>query len=629
MTTPEKKSGLQKKVSSIFEGIPEMDDLSVAPAAPAPVPTPFSPVAQTPEPSMSPKVTAPSAAATTEEFLKQLRAHGNAAREFEAYAVDGLKRGMAARIGVDLGERQYKLVRLDSKLRLQAIACHEWSDSLESEIAKEIKEGAFRELIAKINAESSPIVMGLPGEAVSYQVIRLPALPKAEMVKAARWELTKKGLMDPGHSLVDCVSLVSKSTDRRVFVLAIAVRDADVTARIQLAEDAGLFVEDVQTTVQALDRIVRQSQLIAQGQDGVVLELGFTTSTLCFFHGNALQYARTFAVGAKECIAAIRGVVKVDGQTFTLTDEDAMLFLRHVGIPTDEMLKNSPARVFLSQITARVRPVLEGIVEELRRSLEFYVNNTGLGPVQSLHLSGGMALTKNLDTFLGNAMGITTNILRPFELLGISIPPNWKASQSALSVALGLSMEGGLRLNLLPEKNLWQARERKVMRWTKLVTATMVSGILVIGGGLGLWSGKLGEKVDSLSSSCATISDQVGKCKRILVIQKTIREREQLIVGNALRQPVWEGILKEISNSVPDNVVLTELSLIRHSMPKTLRLVGSIYADNLSADSQLSSFEKKMTYSPYFQHFELNSRKNVPGASPSASSFEIHGVLQY
>ncbi len=626
MTTPEKKSGLQKKVSSIFEGIPEMEESAVAPEIPAqkPAPLPIPPVAQVPERESH------GAAAATEEFLKQLRANGDVAREFEAYAVDGLKPGMPhARIGVDLGERQYKLVRLDSHRRLEAIACHEWSDPLDMEVAKEIKEGAFRELIAKISSERGAIVMGLPGEAVSYQVLRLPSLPRDEMVKAARWELTKKGLIDPGHSLVDCVSLVSKSTDRRVSVLAIVASDADVTARIQMAEAAGLLVEDVQTTVQALDRIVRQSQLIAQGQDGVVLELGFTTSTLCFFHGNALQYARTFAIGAKECIAAIRGVVKVDGQTFTLTDEDAMLFLRRVGIPTDETLKNSPARVFLSQIAARVRPVLEGIVEELRRSLEFYVNNTGLGPVQTLYLSGGMALTKNLELFLANAMGIGTKLLRAFDALGITLPSNWKGSQPVLSVALGLAMEGGLRLNLLPKKNLWQVRERKVMRWTKLVTATTVSGILVIGAGLGLWSGKLGKNLTSLRDSCATLCDRVGKCKRILVIQKTIREREQLIVGNALRQPVWEGILKEISNSVPDNVVLTELSLIPHSMPKTLRLVGSIYADNLSADSQLSCFEKTMTYSPYFQNFELNSRKNVPGASPSSSSFEIHGVLQY
>ena len=236
---------------------------------------------------------------------------------------------------------------------------------------------------------------------------------------------------------------------------------------------------------------------------------------------------------------------------------------------------------------------------------------------------------KGLDEFLAKELGMAVKVLRPFDALGLRLPDAWKISQPAFTVPLGLAFQAGQGLALMPISYRLRALDKTVTRWTKVIAVTTVAGFLVMGGALKLGQMILGRRLAAGEQQCAALVSPTQMCKKIQEMQKTIREREQLIVGPALRQPLWEGIFKDIGNTIPDNVVLTELSLVPQSVPKTLRLVGTIYADNLSADSQLSAFMDKMGVGPYLLSFDLASRKKVPNAGVPSSTFEIRGVLEY
>lgn len=686
MSINDKKSGLQKKISSIFQGMPNMEEPGAsgpnpdvnpdageslgkrlkeemerrrseasAPAEPSPAPVP--PPAPQPVPEQVPaappvvpvEVAAPQAplpvppapeagppaSNPSMEFLKQMRLAGSTVAPYHTYAQAGLKAGASgSSIGLDLGERQYKLIRMGKKKALEGLAFHEWAESSEFPTEPETKQEVLREMVEQVHGTKARTVLGIQGESVAYQILRLPVLSREEMAKAVRWELTKKGLLESGvPTLLDYTALRAKYSEKKALVLAVSVNEAYVTGHIQCAENAGLSVEQVDTTVQALEQIVREGRLFPEGDDGAVLEMGFGGSTLCFYRGTDLQYARVLGLGGKDFLTAITGSLRVDGQSITLSATDALLLQRVVGIPGDDMLKSSPARNLFSQLSARMRPVLEDVVSELRRSIEFYVSSSGLGPVSVLYLSGGIAGMNNLAAFLSKELGMTVKVLKPFDMLGISVPENLRGAmataQPSFTLALGLALQKGHRLKLMPAQYRWKSVDRMVTRLIKVTAGATIAGILMVGGGLQAGLALLKNQLAAVEAQSKSIAEPVQQARKFEEILKGVRDKEKLIVGNALRQPVWEGVLKEISRAIPPNVVLTEISLVPQSVPKTLKLIGTIYADNLSVDSELGLFMRGMGASPYFFQFDLMSRKNILGSERPASAFDLRATLRY
>ncbi len=158
---------------------------------------------------------------------------------------------------------------------------------------------------------------------------------------------------------------------------------------------------------------------------------------------------------------------------------------------------------------------------------------------------------------------------------------------------------------------------------------TALTGMLALGGVLHLGNTMLEKRLAYVRQERTKITSAVNKAEKIIELKKKIREKEELVAGNALRQPAWEGILKEIGTAIPSNAILTELLLVPMSVPLTIKLSGVIYAGNRSVDSELSSFMSVMTVSPFFLQFDLVSRKNQVDEARPSSTFDFLGVLEY
>ncbi len=626
----EKKSGLQKKISSIFQGMPNLEPgLS---QAPQPSPQPAVPVPPSPpsKPSLPERLAgAPSTAAA--DFLQQLREASGGQPSAQDYASPQLSpQKQDGVLALDLGERCYKLLRLSRDRRfIEAASFHEWTESLERPIELQEQEQALADMLQRAKARHMPGVLALPSDAVSYHLLRMPVMPQGELRKALQWEIAKKSGANAGEIFIDHETVLEKSKDDKVTLLVTAAQAGHAEEKIEQAETGGMRVEAVSAVAQALAAFVRRSRLFAAGQEGALLDLGFGSTTICFFHGTELQYARTLAWGAKDVLSAMTGAFQAGGENVVIGPREALLLQQQLGVPGDAELKTHPARALVSQLSMRLRPALEHLAEEIRRSLEYYVNQTGLGPVTALHLCGGAAQIKGLPELLAKELGMGLQVLKPFDALGIAWPSVMRAGQSAFTVALGLALRAGGSTALLPPAYRWRALDRQATRWAKVIMTASLAGFFLLSGVLQVGHWMLTNRLATSRQQTAALAGPAQQCKRILEIQGLIAEREKKITGRALRQPLWEGVLKELSNTIPDNLVLTEMGIVPSSVPKTLRIAGIIYADNLSADSQLSAFVDRMALGPYFLSFDLASRKNMTQTDAPASTFEIRGVLEY
>lgn len=104
--------------------------------------------------------------------------------------------------------------------------------------------------------------------------------------------------------------------------------------------------------------------------------------------------------------------------------------------PQREMLK--------TQVFNCMAPVLSELVQELRRSLDYYRGKAGDAPINEILLTGGTAKLRNLAPFIEAELGIPTRIANPFQYARVTSrnfsPEYLDESSTLFSVAVGLGI---------------------------------------------------------------------------------------------------------------------------------------------------------------------------------------------
>lgn len=104
--------------------------------------------------------------------------------------------------------------------------------------------------------------------------------------------------------------------------------------------------------------------------------------------------------------------------------------------PQREMLK--------TQIFNCMAPVLSELVQELRRSLDYYRGKADDAPINEILLTGGSAKLRNLAPFLEAELGIPTRVASPFQFARVTsknFSPEYLDDAATLfSVAVGLGI---------------------------------------------------------------------------------------------------------------------------------------------------------------------------------------------
>ena len=103
---------------------------------------------------------------------------------------------------------------------------------------------------------------------------------------------------------------------------------------------------------------------------------------------------------------------------------------------------NNPEVRTLSMLDITEKPTEEAIVEEIRRSLRFYVKEAGNSDFRKVYLMGGTAKLKGLTEFIAEKVNLPTEVFLPF--INVEMPEKFidkKDPQLALAVGLAMRAE--------------------------------------------------------------------------------------------------------------------------------------------------------------------------------------------
>ncbi|MBF2067960.1 MAG: pilus assembly protein PilM [Calothrix sp. C42_A2020_038] len=222
----------------------------------------------------------------------------------------------------------------------------------------------------------------------------------------------------------------------KVQVLLVATRKDFTDTYIRTFEEAGLQVDVLEISSFALIRTIREQLRQFSPQEAAVLvDIEFDSTEIAIIVNGVPQFSRTVPIGTYQMQIAL-------SRAMNLPASRDMELLQGMTIPSTPMEGGKTGQTSVNPGMAAMMRVLGELTDELRRSIDFYLNQSENLEVAQILLAGpGGGLTQ-IDEFFTQRLSLPATQIDPVGALSLTIDEEkYPAMQRpGLGIVLGLGM---------------------------------------------------------------------------------------------------------------------------------------------------------------------------------------------
>lgn len=309
---------------------------------------------------------------------------------------------MPAHFGLDIGLYSIKLVEARKKGSSYQLAAFGEARTLapldsKSEQDKIAVSETIKKLVADSKTTTKNVALSLSENDVFSQVIELPYLSSAELASAIKFEAEQYIPVPLEEVKIDYLVLKmppKEAITEKMEVLLVGAKKQALDNITKLVEKAGLYPLIVETEVLSIIRGLASEVLSTV----FILDFGFRSTNLIIVKDGILKFIRTLSTGGEAFTRAI-------AKSFNMDIGQAEQYKVSYGV--DEALLEG-------KVSKAIEPALSAIVEEVKRSLEFFSQKeAGMSP-KNLILSGSGANMPGLSSFLTTQLNLEVTVADPF-----------------------------------------------------------------------------------------------------------------------------------------------------------------------------------------------------------------------
>lgn len=555
-------------------------------------------------------------------------------------------------IGLDIGSSYIKIVQLQRVRKGYVItncitrALPQSAKESSAEKKKLIREFT-KSFIADARVKTNLGRLAVAGKGIFILSLNVPPLNKKDLRGAVSLELKKRlpFQLDLSNMLFDFY-VTGQSRDEKgtslIQVSCIAGEYLVLDEYVQMMKEMGIRPMAINAIPDALGNLLSFCLEVEPQKTYAVLDLGANTTLLNFYKDASLVFSREIAVGGDHLTRAMARSVTTSTGTVNIIPDEAEKIKRQCGIPLEDEARQEYLTDFGillgEQITTMLRPTLERMVMEIGRTVNYYTKMFKSENIECLYLTGGGSRMRNIERFLLlNLPGMkkiepldTLKAVKGWADVGI-FKQELVMEQAAphLACAFGLCLAGGGRINLLPQK---EKIEQKAMFLTSLLRISFPV-TLALGLAFYAFSYTNAVKYKALNSRLDTEINRLEpiahKVRDYMDIKTKLQQRKEVLDKAVGKQPLWWGVLKEISNITPQEVIISKITSHDKSGVRQARLFGKIFARYTIVDVALSQYLMTLSESPFFSNVELVSSRQDMYSPVPAADFEIACTLSY
>ncbi len=332
--------------------------------------------------------------------------------------------------GLDIGSSAIRLVQLRrSGVRFNLVSYGSANIPIglsQSDSPLDMKQLSeiIKRLVKDCKVSTKNVVSALPGSEVFTVVVKMPQMSASEVERAIKWQAEQNIPLKIDEVRI-AWQLVSPAigNSKEMAVMIVAAPNNKIERLINILEGADLSVSYLETVPVALSRSLGGTK----GIKTMVVDIGAMSTEIAIVQDEIIYHSRSLPMAGLAFTRAI-------SQNLGLDLNQAEQFKRKFGLVQEKLE---------GEIFKTLKPLLNGIVEEIKRSMKFYQEQFGFN-VEKIILSGGSARLIELPSFLSTVLEIDVQVGTPWGDISYpaAVSQNIFDTFAEYSTAAGLAKRG-------------------------------------------------------------------------------------------------------------------------------------------------------------------------------------------
>jgi type IV pilus assembly protein PilM len=543
-------------------------------------------------------------------------------------------------VGVDLGHDDLKMVKIhrisDQKFEILEYA----RIPFDPDIIRESPQfhQFLRPVLAKFcaNSKNVEIWCTISSARVETRQLRIPKVSQNQIPNSAYWSYQKLSSFSEKDNLFDFELLgeVEDGNKPKIDVLAYTAPQAEIRDLKDLFNKAGFPLTGISIVPFAFQTLLRVGRIVSDETHVSSLYIGRDWSRIDIFSEGNLMLSRGIKAGVKTMIEALRN--EIEGNLFELSiaksstkdtariraikkklkfelDQANQLFFGVIHDSSPSAMDERQRLLKEDKIFKMILPALQRLVRQVERTLRHFSLNYENARVGRIYISSGVNPHQRIIDYMGEELGIPTEILNPFadsdNFISLTPSPEVVSEQSSYVPAMGMAFAG----NTLTPNFLYTYKDKQKAVRSQRINRGVFAGFLLVMLlciGVSFFQDRTVKDKEyrkaQLQQQLETISLRVDQ-NLILKLVEDIqsKNKEFRVIGDKY---FGVAVISEITDLTPENVRLLSLSAEFDNVPagkkaeknRDLVLSGIVRGDRLTLESTLASYLMELNNSPMF-----------------------------
>ena len=348
-----------------------------------------------------------------------------------------------------------------------------------------------------------------------------------------------------------------------------------------------------------------------------IIDIGHSTTTIVILKNNTIRLVRQVGISGQDFTESMAGTLASESGEIELSLDQAESLKKEIGIPdeSEDLLKDG---LSARQVSSMIRPVLERLINDIRRSFEYYSSQFGEGNVVKIILSGGTSRMKHIKSH------IFTMLSMPIELLNVpgnlrlklknEMADNFKETFPVIAPCIGAALANPRKMNLMPE--FYKRQDIKKIKKTSIRLVFIFITLML----LAFYLFDFGHE-QALRKVLNAKQPQWQKLQEVQELYSQIAQKNAIMNQTLKRQVPLYYIFKSLSNLMPREIYLRDIVIKEHAT--SMDMGGIVLETDETAEVTLSRFIRVLEDSEFFHNVMLNSTKDVKVSKKQALEFQI------
>jgi len=311
----------------------------------------------------------------------------------------------------------------------------------------------IKKIIKQKGFNGKNVITAIPGDSAIIRYIKVPYMTEEELKNMIPYDAEQYIPLSMDQVVFDyqVLSETEEENQKKLEVLLVAVKNDTMNQHISLLKDAGVSPVVIDVDAFALCNafslnLKEESETGVKADTVALIDIGAKMTSINILENGIPHLTRDINIGGNNFTKEIQREFNINyAQAEELKKQHAVIMVESEELLLSTMPSSDDDKA--SRIFEAITPALNKLLNDIRRSFDFYENTVKRKPVQKILLSGGSSKIKNIDRFLSERLGVPVEINYPFKNITIS-SKNFdfdylRANAVHFNVALGLALRKG------------------------------------------------------------------------------------------------------------------------------------------------------------------------------------------